>query len=74
MVVDCVVIGAGLAGLQAARRLRDEGVSGESKLVRKNLFVFNTPPQCPPHHYSTGPSSLLFLSPPFLSFPLEIPC
>mgnify|MGYP002827405970 CR=1 FL=1 len=27
--VECVVIGAGLAGLQAARRLKDCGVSGK---------------------------------------------
>jgi cation diffusion facilitator CzcD-associated flavoprotein CzcO len=29
-VYDCVVIGAGLAGMQAARRLHDGGLSGAS--------------------------------------------
>ncbi len=33
-VYDCVVIGAGLAGLQAARRLHDGGLSGASRAPR----------------------------------------
>ena len=56
--VDCVVIGAGLAGLQAARRLKDEGVSGASSsshslslslfFARRRAFFIFFPTHPPP--------------------------
>jgi hypothetical protein len=45
-VVDCVIIGAGLAGLQAARRLADEGVSGAC-VVRLSPILANDKPPPP---------------------------